>query len=84
MDISLTVLIYVAIPLISGVVGMFIRSILSDITMLKEAIRSATTEMEVRQLISDKLSPMQQNIEDIKTMQQKLLDLYLQDRKTND
>ena len=80
MDISLTLLIYIAVPIIAGVVGMFIKSIQSDILVLQEKIQHMTTEPEVRQLLDDKITPIRDDIHEIKEKLDKIFDLYIADR----
>ena len=80
MDVSLTVLIYIAVPIISGVVGMFIRTLLGDIAVLKADLQTKTTEPQVRQILEDKIDPLVSDIHEIKEKLDKIFDLYIQDR----
>jgi hypothetical protein len=79
MDILIAVL-SIVLPIIIGMVTYFVRGIMSRIEKLETAVDSAMTEHQMRQILSDKIDPVKEDVTDIKNSVQKLFDLYFKKR----
>lgn len=82
--ISMNTLIGVSITLLSGSVGWFWKGYREDkqtmaqeITAIRYELHSKVTEAQVRQLIEDKLDPLKEDMKEVKTTVNKLLDIAL-------
>ena len=53
------------------------KNILQRIDVLETQVAERTTPVDVRQLLSDKLDPINKALEEIKEQNKKLLDLYI-------
>jgi hypothetical protein len=73
-----SIIIYVISPLIISIVTFTLKSIYERLARLEEKMQSKPSDLEVRQLLSDKYDPLALDIKEIKEMQQKLFDLYVQ------
>lgn len=87
MDVT-SILAYIIAPIASGIVTIFgtiiamrERSIMSRIEKLEEQtayIKSqAMSQADVRQILQDKLEPLQDDLKEIKNTQQRLLDIAM-------
>lgn len=62
-----------------GAMGAFIcKSIISRVENLEGHMLTKITEPEVRQILSDRLEPINDNIKDIKDKIDRMLDLYIE------
>lgn len=73
-----TLMMYLGFPLILSLGTYVVRSLLQRIETLEGKMSNTVSEPQVRQLLQDRYDPIMQDIYEIKQMQQKLLDLYLQ------
>jgi len=73
---------YVGFPLIGGLIVFVFKNIMLDkINDLEVRMREAVTEHQVRQLITDRYQPLENDLKEIKENQIKLLDLYMETLK---
>jgi len=75
--VTLTILVSVGIPTILATAAYFMKNILQRIDVLETQVAERTTPVDVRQLLSDKLDPINKALEEIKEQNKKLLDLYI-------
>lgn len=53
------------------------RMTVSRIEMLELEVKDKTTQAEVRQILADRLDPIKEDLEEIKRLQEKIIDLHL-------
>lgn len=70
-------LLWVLFSCITGMAAYFMRNLIMRLETLENKIQSKIDEPEVRQLLSDKLDPMKEDIAEIKGTVQKLFDLHI-------
>jgi hypothetical protein len=73
-----TLLMYLILPVVLTLVTYIARNLLGRLEAVEEKMSHATTEPQVRQLISDRYDPLAQDIREIKENQQKLFELVMQ------
>lgn len=79
MNISLsTMMIYLCIPLVTGMGAYIVKTILNRIDILETKVDTHVTEIAVRTLLNDKLEPIHQDIQEINYNIKKLYDLFFQ------
>jgi hypothetical protein len=71
------VLIYALIPIVLGSGSYFIRNILMRISELERQIPIRVTDSQVRQLLTDKLDPLQSDITELKEKLDKIVDILI-------
>lgn len=81
MDLATVTLI--ALPLMSGLAYHVVHNIMARIDTLEEKMKDVIAEPAIRQLISDKLDPIRDDLKEIKARLEKILDLYVEDAKRN-
>lgn len=70
-------LVYALIPTILGIIKYFMKSHTDRLDALEKQMPLKLTELEVRQILSDKLDPLKDSIEDCKDRLDKILDMLL-------
>lgn len=70
-----TILIYIILPSLIGMASYIIRGLINRISMLEDKMLHTMTEIQTRQLLSDKYDPLAEDIRDIKDMQRKQFDM---------
>lgn len=70
-------LLYVLIPAVLGGIGYFMQSILKRIDVLEREVPFKLNETEVRQLLIDKIDPIREDIKDLQTKLDKIVDILL-------
>lgn len=70
----------VVLPLFAGIIAYFVRNIMSRIEKLEQSLDTAVTEQQVRQILTDKIDPVKEDMSDIKDNIKKLFDLYITKR----
>jgi hypothetical protein len=70
-------LVYALIPTILGMIKYFMKSHTDRLDTLEKQMAMKLTELEVRQILSDKLDPLKDSIEDCKDRLDKILDMLL-------
>jgi ABC-type protease/lipase transport system fused ATPase/permease subunit len=68
-QIPLYIVVYVVLPTVIGLVTFVGRNILTRIAKLEDQMHSTLSEIETRQIISDKYDPIIQDIKEIKELQ---------------
>ena len=76
MSLELILLIYVVIPLSLGLGTYLVKSQISRIDKLEDRLNNVLTEMECRQIISDKLEPIRVEVTEIKKYVERNFPLY--------
>lgn len=76
MDLS-QVFLYVILPLVSGLGSFLLKTMHDRIDMLEKRMQDRMTEQEVRQLLGDKIDPVQENIKEMKEKMDKIYDLLM-------
>ncbi len=74
----------IIIPLITGVLsvlGFWGRSMMQRIDQLEERQKTKQDEAQVRQLMSDKVDPLKEKLEEIKDSVDRLYDLWINSHK---
>jgi septation ring formation regulator EzrA len=71
------VFLYIILPLLSGLGSFLLKNMYDRIDMLEKRLRDTMTEQEVRQLLGDKIDPVQDNIKEIKEKIDKLYDFMM-------
>jgi flagellar motor component MotA len=66
----------IVIPILAGIGAFFVRSIMSRIEKLEQDLNSVVTETQVRQMLSDKLDPVKEDMTEIKDSIKRLFELY--------
>ena len=76
-DLTKTILIYTALPLAIAIGRYIMKSYADRIDVLEREVSSKLDELEVRQLMSDKVDPINQNIQEIKQQLKDILNLLM-------
>ena len=69
----------ILIPLVGGLIMFTFRHLYNKINHLDERLRKGLSQTEVRQLVEDKVTPIRDDIKEIKIQVDRLVDLYLHD-----
>jgi hypothetical protein len=83
MDFSIPIQ-YVAvciIPVLAGMGAFIMKSLLSRLENVEQAVKANMTESEVRQLLDDKLDGIKSDIHEIKDAVKQLFEIYVQGRE---
>lgn len=78
--VPLNILLYVVLPPVLGTLGYIARTLMQRINELETKMVEKVTEAEVRQLISDKTSPIQEDLSEIKAVQHEILQILLKNK----
>ena len=70
-------LVYIAIPIIIGIGRWLMQSLLNRLNVLEHQIDTKIDEPKVRQLLTDKIDPIQEDIAELKVRLDKIIDLLL-------
>jgi hypothetical protein len=70
-------LVYIAIPILIGLGRFLMQSLLNRLSILEHQIDIKVDEPRVRQLLSDKIDPLQEDIAELKVRLDKIIDLLL-------
>lgn len=73
----------VAIPIMSGIAYHLVQNIMTRLNLLENKMKDVIAEPQVRQLISDKLDPIREDLKEIKAQLEKIYDRYVEDAKRN-
>lgn len=74
-------LLYAAIPIILGIGRYIMKSYIDRIDALERDMPHKLTESEVRVLMSDKVDPIKEDIQELKQQCQKILDILINSKK---
>lgn len=74
------IILYVAVPGIGSLITYVLRGVMLRIETLEQKIENTITEEQVRLVIKDKVSPLEDKLDDIQEMVSKLLDIQLNKR----
>jgi len=81
MDSSLSqIIMYCLVAVLTGAVGFIFSKIEARLTSLENRMLNTITEKETRQILSDKIDPLKEDMKEIKDSINKLMDLALADR----
>ena len=76
-DLLKHIMTYVAIPGIVGGATYFMKSLFERINTLEKEIPKKVEEVEVRQLLDDKIEPIREDIQELKITMGKIYDLLM-------
>jgi hypothetical protein len=68
-------------PIISGFVIYFVYAFSARIEKLEQQMRHYVSEEEVRNILNDNLNPLRDDIRDIKSKIDRLLELYINEQR---
>lgn len=77
-EITIPILVYVLLPTIVGAGAYFMKSFLDRVHTLEIKVQDKINETECRQLLSDKLDPLVNEIKDLKIQVTKIIDLLIE------
>lgn len=73
----LTIILSIGIPSLSAMAAYLVKNLLHRLDNLETQLQSKTSDVEVRQLLTDKLEPINKALDEIKNQNDKLYDLYI-------
>lgn len=71
---SIITITFTVLGLVLGLVGYIWRNAVSRIENLEKNMQDKTSEQDVRQLLNDKLEPVKEDLQEIKTRLEHILD----------
>lgn len=77
MDLAHLLFVYGALPSILGFGAFLVKSLLNRISVLENVVSDKISEPRVRELLSDKVDPIREDIQEIKDQLNKITDLLL-------
>ena len=80
-DLVKLALTYAVVPLVLGAVGFIMRNIHVRLDRLEEVITQKLDQKDVRQIISDKIDPIRDDIKDLKDQNSEILKLLISNNK---
>lgn len=76
-DIPRLLLIYGALPSILGFGAFLVKSLLNRLDLVETLVDSKVNELRVRELLSDKVDPIREDIQELKVKLDKITDLLM-------
>lgn len=73
-------LLYGVLPLIGGIGALFVKTVLSRIEALEKEMPHKYNDGEVRQLLDDKISPIREDIADLKLKIDRIIEFLIKDK----
>lgn len=67
----------ILLPIITAIAGYFFKSLYERVERLEIKTSQFKTEEEIRQIINDKIDPIREDIKEIRTKLDQLLDLII-------
>lgn len=74
------ILTYVLIPGLVGIGTYFMKNLLARIDEIEKTLTVKVDESKVRQVLEDKISPLREDIQEVKLQVQKIYDLLMHKR----
>ncbi len=74
---SLLDILYSSVPVLVGVLGYLGKSYMNKISKIEEELDTKLSEQQTRQILSDRLDPIKESVEEVKEKLDKLYDLLL-------
>lgn len=71
-------LVYAAIPGVIGIISYMMKSILNRLDQIEKTLPNKLEEPEVRQLLSDKIDPLSNDIQRFEVKLDKIMDILIQ------
>jgi hypothetical protein len=68
---------YLGVPAILGIGGWAMKTVSSRLSALEDEMVERTTDKQVRQIVSDKIDPLREDIHELKAKLDKIVDLLL-------
>jgi len=70
-------LIYIAAPTLLAIGGYMVQTVTSRLGKLEEDMSKKVSQEDVRQLVADKIDPIREDIHEVKTKLDKVMDILI-------